>query len=199
MCGIYQIRCVFNNKIYIGSTVSFSKRFAVHRHRLRKGKHHSSYLQNSWDKYGESNFIFEILEEVPIVNLIEREQFHLDLNQSFLRENGYNQAAFAGRSTVGRIISDETRLKLIEARKRWSFTEETKKKMSEIHMGKKMSEIAKQNMSKNGKGVSRPKLFLKLIKCLKILNIPYSSRTTIYQVINGKRDSINGFKIINMR
>lgn len=83
--------------------------------------------------------------------------------------------------------------------------------MSEIHMGKKMSEIAKQNMSKNGKGVSRPKLFLKLIKngdeiivknmkeCLKILNIPYSSRTTIYQVINGKRDSINGFKIINMR
>jgi len=210
MSVIYQIRCLVNNKIYIGSAVVFSRRSNTHKCRLRKGDHHSSYLQNAWNKYGESNFIFEIIEEVEKTKLIEREQYYLDLNKSYLRENGYNQDPTAG-SPLGRKDSEETKSKKRASRKTWSFTEETKNKMSNSHKGILHTEETKLIISKKLKGMKINRLSLKLTsetqefsvrnidECLSILNIPFSSRTTIYQVINGKRDSINGFKITKIQ
>ena len=63
--GIYKITCKVNNKIYIGSTeVCFKQRFKKHKQRLRNNYHENDYLQKSWNKYGEDNFVFEILEEI---------------------------------------------------------------------------------------------------------------------------------------
>jgi group I intron endonuclease len=59
--GIYQIRNIVNNHIYIGSAKNFKTRWNTHLCNLRKGKHHSSHLQKAFRKYGEENFIFEIL------------------------------------------------------------------------------------------------------------------------------------------
>lgn len=61
---IYKIRNVVNDKFYVGSTNDTRERFRCHRRRLRSGKHHSQYLQNAWNKYGEDCFRFEIVEEV---------------------------------------------------------------------------------------------------------------------------------------
>ena len=59
---IYKITCTANNKIYIGSTISFRKRVKDHRNSLRAHKHTSSQLQYCYNKYGEKYFIIEILE-----------------------------------------------------------------------------------------------------------------------------------------
>jgi group I intron endonuclease len=78
--GIYKIQNIVDMKLYLGSAaVSFTNRFGKHRHDLRKNKHHSVYLQNAWNKYGEDNFIFTPLKVCDAKECIEWEQFFLDL------------------------------------------------------------------------------------------------------------------------
>lgn len=61
-CGVYVIRNLVNDNIYIGSSVNIKKRFCQHRDGLRKNKHHNKHLQRSWNKYGEENFEFVVIE-----------------------------------------------------------------------------------------------------------------------------------------
>lgn len=90
--GIYRIKNSINNKIYIGSTKNIEARWAKHRALLRHNKHQNTHLQNAWNKYGENAFIFEVIEECKIEDLINREQFFIDnLNPE------YNQTAIAGK------------------------------------------------------------------------------------------------------
>lgn len=94
--GIYQIRNIINNKVYIGSSIHIIKRFREHKNLLKRERHHSLHLQNAWNEYGEQNFIFEILEEVGEENLLfEREQYWMDKNMSYKQENGYNINQYA--------------------------------------------------------------------------------------------------------
>ena len=60
--GIYKIQNTITNKLYIGRASNLRKRFISHRSLLRVGKHSNSYLQHAWNKYGERNFVFEIME-----------------------------------------------------------------------------------------------------------------------------------------
>ena len=85
----------------------------MHKEMLGGNKHHSDYLQNAWNKYGEDGFRFEIIEECEAIKevLLEREQYWLDFYQSYIRENGYNICAKAG-NTMGRKASEETKKKL---------------------------------------------------------------------------------------
>jgi group I intron endonuclease len=77
---IYQIRNIKNNNIYIGSTVNFERRKRQHLYLLRHNKHNSRYLQNSWNKHTESNFLFEIVEHVIVLEqLIIRENHYLQI------------------------------------------------------------------------------------------------------------------------
>lgn len=68
---IYRIRNTTNDKFYVGSTVNTKTRFTTHRSRLRRGKHHSAYLQAAWNKHGEANFAFEVLEELEDAALLQ--------------------------------------------------------------------------------------------------------------------------------
>ena len=56
--GIYCIKNLENGKIYIGKSVNIKNRWISHRNTLKNNKHDNSYLQNSWNKYGESSFVF---------------------------------------------------------------------------------------------------------------------------------------------
>jgi group I intron endonuclease len=60
--GVYQIRNLINNKVYIGSSKNIKSRRRDHLYYLRHGQH-NRYLQQDWNKYGENNFIFEVLLE----------------------------------------------------------------------------------------------------------------------------------------
>lgn len=76
MQGIYSIRCVYENNVYIGSSVDINRRWKEHISKLNKGTHSNKRLQEDWDAYGDESFIFEILEETT--NLIESEQKYID-------------------------------------------------------------------------------------------------------------------------
>lgn len=76
--GIYQIRNIISDKKYIGSTNNFSNRFSSHKRNLRKNSHSNQHLQNAWNKHGEENFRFEIIELCDIENLLLLEQAHID-------------------------------------------------------------------------------------------------------------------------
>lgn len=79
-CGVYQIRNLKNGKVYIGSTsVNFKQRFEHHYYCLSNNKHKNRYLQNAWNKYGEKNFIFEILLICSKEETLTNEQKYLDL------------------------------------------------------------------------------------------------------------------------
>ena len=77
MASIYKIQFKNPNKIYIGSTIqNFNKRRNVHLCRLRKNIHTNKHLQNSFNKYGEKSFNFEIIEKIDNFKIaIERETY----------------------------------------------------------------------------------------------------------------------------
>jgi group I intron endonuclease len=166
--GIYLIKNIVNNKVYVGSAVNVDKRWKEHKRFLKLGKHHSFHLQSAWDKYGKQSFTFDILEEVANpVHLLAYEQVYLDYYKSFERDKGYNICKVAG-STYGlkhseeakqkmsearKNISDETRKKMSEAKK--NISEETRSKMSESQKGRKYSEETRRKMSEARKNISK--------------------------------------------
>lgn len=113
--GIYKIVNKINNKIYIGSAVHLSRRWAYHRFTMRRNKSCCRILQKAWNKYGEDNFIFEIIEIVIDKNkLLEREQFYLDVFKPY--EIGYNICKIAG-SNLGLKRSPESCKRISDGKK----------------------------------------------------------------------------------
>lgn len=158
--GIYCITNNINNKRYIGQSKDIYKRWSVHICLLNKGEHDNKHLQNSWSKYGESNFSFTIIEECDEECLDERECYYILKYNTIDSNFGYNLQCGGG---VNRIIREETRLKLIEAAKKshmnyvpgsrighmkgGHLSEETKEKLRQAHLGKKASEETKKKLS----------------------------------------------------
>lgn len=68
---IYKIINSVNNKFYVGSTNNQYERFRTHRTKLRNNKHHCAHLQSAWNKYGESAFIFHVIEELSDTSLLQ--------------------------------------------------------------------------------------------------------------------------------
>jgi group I intron endonuclease len=104
--GIYKITNTTNNKFYIGSSKQLNKRIIDHFSRLRNNTHKNKFLQRAFNKYGESSFKIEILEQfvgLTQEELLTKEQHHLDLIENW-RES-YNQT----RSTkyFGKILPEE--------------------------------------------------------------------------------------------
>lgn len=108
---IYKITNIINNKIYIGSASYFDKRIGTHISRLRRNKHDNKYLQSAYNKYGEINFTFSILEETTKELLLVKEQNYLDFYKSYNREIGYNLVKIAGSNT-GYKMSEEAKEKI---------------------------------------------------------------------------------------
>lgn len=127
--GIYSITNTANGKRYIGSAANFAIRYRLHLSGLRRGNHHSSKLQNSWNMYGEENFSFEILIKCEKRNLLTYEQLALDFFLPF-GSDGYNSLRIAG-SSLGRKASPEARAKMALANIGRKASAEVRKKMSE--------------------------------------------------------------------
>lgn len=77
--GIYQIFNLENGKRYIGSSKDVYNRLHEHLHNLNNNKAHNKHLQLSWNKHGEINFHFSILEYCDENIRFEREQYYLDV------------------------------------------------------------------------------------------------------------------------
>lgn len=161
-CGIYIIECLLNHKKYIGASIDIHARWYYHIERLRKNKHGNVFLQRSWNKYGEKNFIFYIFEKCEKEDLDNKE---IEAIKSFTSNNcsfGYN---LTGGGNKNKEISDETRRKIGVSKignKYWvgrKHSEESKiiiglasKGRRGFWKGKKLSEETKRKLSESNKG-----------------------------------------------
>ena len=59
--GVYQIRCIEENKCYIGSSKDCQERVQKHFSELRLNKHTNKHLQEAFNKYGIEGFIYSIV------------------------------------------------------------------------------------------------------------------------------------------
>jgi group I intron endonuclease len=64
LMGIYQITNIINCKRYIGKSKDIRKRWMGHIHSNQIGKSVNKHFQYAWDKHGEDNFTFHVLEIV---------------------------------------------------------------------------------------------------------------------------------------
>ena len=125
MVGIYRIRNIVNDKCYYGSSKQIEKRFIRHKRELKNNIHINCVLQRAWDKYGENNFIFEIVELCNIELLLEIEQKYLDTGPEYnigIKSSGGNN--LTRNPNKGRIVEKIT--KSLKQRLD-SMTEEEKK------------------------------------------------------------------------
>lgn len=129
--GIYKCTCLSNEKSYIGQARFLLKRKQQHIYELKNNKHYNLHFQRAWNKYGEENFIWEILELCLEDKLDEREIYWIEKYDSLV--NGFNQTA-GGGGIRGYKQSDELKMKHAEiTRKTW--TDERREKVRVSMLG----------------------------------------------------------------
>lgn len=92
--GIYLIVSKINGKRYIGSSVRICVRWSEHKSDLRLNRHHSPLLQRHYNKYGEDDLVFSVLEVVDRgeLSLNDFKQLLLDKEQIYL--NNWDECHF---------------------------------------------------------------------------------------------------------
>lgn len=88
--GIYCIKNKIDGKRYVGQSKHIYRRWKKHKWELNKSQHINAHLQRAWDKCGESNFEFEILELCEQDVIDERERFYINLYKCLDQKYGYN-------------------------------------------------------------------------------------------------------------
>lgn len=145
MIGVYAIVHLPTKKAYVGSSDNINKRFSTHKSMLKYNYHHSKYLQNAWNKYGEKEFEFKIISEcMSIKDAVEIEQIFL---YCFYRKGLFNakNVAFG----VGSGICHPNKSK--------PLSEEQKLKISLSLKGKKKSPEHIEKVAQGSRGIKRSK------------------------------------------
>jgi group I intron endonuclease len=138
-CGIYCIRNIVNNKVYIGKSKNIYKRIIQHLHLLKhKSKDENEYLINSYHKYGHDNFeyfVLEFLEENEFL-VSERELYWMKIYDSLNPLKGYN------------LRSDSDSKMIVHQKTKEKISNRLKKEWNEgvrINHSKKLSDNWKSN------------------------------------------------------
>lgn len=157
MGGIYKISSKKKpERIYIGSTKDVNLRKQFHLSQLKHKRHHSQKLQRHYDKYGANDLIFTIIISCDESELIEKEQFFIDVFNPY-----FNGCMIAG-SRRNYVCSEETKKKIKISKS--NISEETREKLRKSHTGLKQSpETVEKRASKN-RGQKRSEETCKILR-----------------------------------
>lgn len=112
MIGIYIIKNILDNKIYVGQSVNIKTRWNKHKRLLKGNIHGNSHLQSAWNKYGEEKFVFEVLLECYREQLDYWEDYYIEIFRAWINEFGYNYRKCSDGSGYH---SEETKKKIGDA------------------------------------------------------------------------------------
>lgn len=135
--GIYRYINRQNGESYVGQSLDLKHRHNEHLSLLRRGADGCVLLQRAWDKYGEDNFIYEIIcfclpEELDALEMKYIKEFN-----SYL--DGYN-CNKGGSGNSGFNHSDVTKVKIAKSSQGRRATPETLHRMSIAQKGRKISD-----------------------------------------------------------
>lgn len=108
--GVYIVQNLITNKCYIGASTDLYNRLCDHKSKLRSGIHHNTHLQSSFDKYGECNFIFDVLVECHPDIIFSEENYWCNMLDTHNRKHGYNIDPTCPEGK--RAVSDETKVRM---------------------------------------------------------------------------------------
>jgi group I intron endonuclease len=156
--GVYQIRCLVNGRVYVGSSENLTMREQKHWWRLRNGTHSAKRMLSDFRLYGRENFVFEVLEEPNpnVIDLYPREDYWLEKLRPFDPEIGYN-THFVSTSSLGTIRDDEVRRNISNGRMGMKFTEEHKGHIAKANTGAVFSPERCANISAARKASDKAK------------------------------------------
>jgi group I intron endonuclease len=119
---------------YIGKTIDFKNRMSSYR---RLNNVSQKAIHNSILKYGWDNHKVLILQEAPKEELNALEIKYIKEHNTYIKNNplGLN-LTIGGEGALGRIVSEETKIKMIKVHLGSKRSDYTKKLMSEIKKGK---------------------------------------------------------------
>jgi group I intron endonuclease len=186
---IYSITNLLDGKRYIGQTIEKNPhdRYCKHKYELKKNVHSNSKLQNAWNKYGQYNFIFCVIEECANQLELDSKEAEYIIQFNSIKA-GYN-IRFGG---CGKGITSE----------------ETKAKLSKINKGRKFKPLTSdQKIQKSLR--ARPQGYPLLLSPdgeeYNIVNMKEHCRIFslderhMQTVLTGKKLSHKGWKLKNTR
>lgn len=91
MCGIYLIRNIITNKVYIGQSINIKQRWSEHKARAFNPNNNCYHkpLYLSMRKYGLEAFVFEVLCECSPEELDDKEKYYINQYDCIVPK-GYN-------------------------------------------------------------------------------------------------------------
>ena len=140
---VYKITNTVNNKSYIGISIHEPEKRRIRDHLSGRG---NRVIANAVKKYGLDAFTYEVLEANVFDEFLPDLEVAYIANYNTVAPNGYNLDAGGSHKT----FSEETRRKMSEAHKGKKPSPETRRKMSEAH--KNPSEETRRKMSERQKG-----------------------------------------------
>jgi len=179
--GIYCIENLVNGKKYIGQSVNVERRIRKHKSALLGNYCNNAYLQRAHDKHGVESFSFYILEVCNYDALDERERRYIYFYKTGEIEFGYN---LEGGGNRGKFISDETRQKMSEVHIGKTLPREQVEKMVESRRGYKHTEETKRKIGAGNVGKKRSGETIKKMSLLfkgKILSLETRSKMSLAQ------------------
>ena len=153
MIGVYCIRNIINNKVYIGQSVNIKRRWKKHRSELNRNTHNNKQLQNAWNAYGEESFEFVVLEECEEKDLDRIEIYYIKKYNATNRDYGYCEM---DGGQEHRHHSEETKRKCGEKNIGRHLSPEIIENLRRINTGKPLSEEHKRKISESNKGKKKP-------------------------------------------